>query len=318
MTLSQIRHQVVAEAVVHVAMRDRHPMSGLMTLLLALLLSAGAASAQIPTPPPAPRAQSEQPAPAAAVPGQTAGVLTVQAVYAGTNRPAVADLDWRIYAIRQNDPVLVASSSEARPSFSLSPGDYIIHLAHGLAAATKRIAMPSGPLSDRLTLNAGGLILRGKLADAPMPPERQGIAIFIPAPNDSEAKVVTRTLKSGEMIRLPEGQYHVVSTYAGSNSVVRADIVVQPGKVTEATMNHRASTITLKLVRMPGGVALANTAWSVFTPGGDTIAEAIGAFPTVELAEGEYDVTARHEGREYKDRLKVVSGVKRDHEVVMR
>jgi len=71
-------------------------------------------------------------------------------------------------------------------------------------------------------------------------------------------------------------------------------------------------------VRQVGGVALANTAWTVQTPGGDVIREALGAFPTLELAEGEYDVVARNDGREFKDKMKVVSGVNRDHEVVMR
>lgn len=276
----------------------------------------GVALAQT-NPPPRPPAAA---APAVVAPGSapSAGVLNLQAVYAGTNRPAVADLDWRVYAVRQNEPTLVATSTDVRASFSLSPGDYIIHVAHGLAAATKRITMSSGPMSDRIVMNAGGLVMRAKLADVPIPAERQSVAIYIPSPQDSEAKLVTKTLKSGEMIRLPEGAYHVVSTYAGSNSVVRADIVVQPGKVTEATMNHRAATITLKLVRMAGGVALANTGWTVLTPGGDSIAEALGAFPTIELAEGEYDVIARNDEREFKDKLKVVSGVNRDHEVVMR
>lgn len=285
--------------------------------LAAALMCATPAFAQSPQPPMRPFAQEQSGTPAAA-PGLSAGVLSIQAIYAGTNRPANADLDWRIYAIRQNEPVLIASSTEIRPTFSLSPGDYIVHATHGLAAATKRITMASGPLSDRLTLNAGGLVIKAKLADVPLAPERQSISIYISSATDSEAKLVTKTLKSGEMIRLPEGPYHVVSTYAGSNSIVRSDIVVQSGKVTEATMNHRAATITLKLVRALNGVALANTAWTVLTPGGDSIAEAIGAFPTIELAEGEYEVIARHDGREFKDKLKVVSGVKRDHEVLMR
>ena len=38
--------------------------------------------------------------------------------------------------------------------------------------------------------------------------------------------------------------------------------------------------------------ALANTQWSVLTPGGDVVKEAIGAFPKVVLAEGEYSVVA--------------------------
>jgi hypothetical protein len=276
---------------------------------------AGTAAAQTPSSVPRPPIQ-QQPAPAPQV-APSAGVLSVQAIYAGTNKPATG-VEWRVFAIRQNDPVLVASSSDARASFSLSPGDYLVHVTQGLAAATKRLTMSSGPLSDRITLNAGGLVLRAKLADGPVAPERQSIAIYISSATDSEARLVTKTLKSGELIRLPEGPYHVVSTYAGSNSVVRSDILVQSGKVVEATVNHRAANVTLKLVRQAGGVALANTAWTVLTPGGDSIAEALGAFPTVELAEGEYDVIARHDGREYKDKLKVVSGVNRDHEVILR
>ena len=37
--------------------------------------------------------------------------------------------------------------------------------------------------------------------------------------------------------------------------------------------------------------------WSVLTPGGDVVKEAIGAFPKVILAEGEYSVVARNEGK---------------------
>ena len=269
-----------------------------------------APAAPVPVPNPAPAVR-----PAG---GLTPGVISLQASYAGTSRPVRSAMDWRVYAIQQNEPNLVASSKDPAPTFALAPGEYMIHLTHGLASATKRISMSVAPMSDRLTLNAGGLVLRAKLAEAPIPAQRQTVSVYIPAPNDSEGKLVTNTLKPGELLRLPEGTYHIVSTYAGSNSVVRADIVVASGKVTEATMNHRAATVTLKLVRQVGGVALANTAWTVQTPGGDVIREALGAFPTLELAEGEYDVVARNDGREFKDKMKVVSGVNRDHEVVMR
>jgi len=270
----------------------------ILTALTGAMLAAGPAGAQAPAPP--------------------TTTLTLQAAYAATNRAVQDDLVWRLYAIRNNEPVLVSQSNEARPTLPVTAGEYMVHVAHGLASATKRVVIAGQPVADRLALNAGGLVLRGKLAEAPIPAERQALAVYISAPNDSENRLVTRTLKPGQLIRLPEGPYHIVSTYAGSNSVVRADIVVQSGKVTEATMSHRAASVTLKLVRMAGGVAQANTSWTVQTPGGDIIHEAIGAFPTMQLAEGEYDVVARNDGREYKDKVKVVSGVNRDHEVVMR
>ena len=66
------------------------------------------------------------------------------------------------------------------------------------------------------------------------------------------------------------------------------------------------------------GEALANTAWSVLTPGGDVIKESIGAFPRVILAEGEYRAIARNEGRVYEREFKVVPGVDGDVEVMAR
>ena len=64
-----------------------------------------------------------------------------------------------------------------------------------------------------------------------------------------------------------------------------------------------------------GGEALANTAWSVLTPGGDVVKESIGAFPRVILAEGEYRAIARNEGKVFEREFKVVTGVDGDVEV---
>ena len=69
------------------------------------------------------------------------------------------------------------------------------------------------------------------------------------------------------------------------------------------------------MVSDKGGEALANTAWSVITPGGDVIKESIGAFPRVILAEGEYRAIARNEGKVFEREFKVVTGVDGDVEV---
>ncbi|MFL4976153.1 MAG: hypothetical protein ACJ8DT_21060, partial [Microvirga sp.] len=122
--------------------------------------------------------------------------------------------------------------------------------------------------------------------------------------------------KARELIRLPEGTYHVVSTFGESNAIMRSDLKVDSGKITEATLNHRAATVTLKLVGAAGGEAFAGTAFSVLTPGGDVIREAIGAFPSLTLAEGDYVLIARHEGQVYTREFKVESGQDRDVEVL--
>ena len=103
-----------------------------------------------------------------------------------------------------------------------------------------------------------------------------------------------------------------------ANATVRSDIRVEVGKLTDATITHRAAIITLKLVNERGGEARANTQWSVLTPGGDVIKESIGAFPRVILAEGEYRAIARNDNRTYEGEFRVDNGVDREVEIIGR
>jgi len=119
-------------------------------------------------------------------------------------------------------------------------------------------------------------------------------------------------------VLLPAGAYYVQSTYGEGNATIQVDVRVEAGRLTDATVHHRAAQITLRLVSSPGGEAIANTAWSVLTPGGDTIKESIGAFPSVVLAEGEYVAVARHDGRIFSENFKVQTGRDRDVEILAR
>jgi hypothetical protein len=123
---------------------------------------------------------------------------------------------------------------------------------------------------------------------------------------------------TGDVVLLPEGTYYIVSNYGDANSVVRSDVHVQAAKLTDIVVTHRAAVLTFKLVNDKGGEALANTQWTVLTPGGDVIKESIGAFPRVVLAEGDYHLIARYEGRTYPRDFKVTSGVDGEVEVLAR
>ncbi len=196
----------------------------------------------------------------------------------------------------------------------------------------KRLTINGKPLTDRLGLNAGGLQVTSVLGDAAIAPERLTIAVTVPETRTAPARTVVQNARPGELMHLPEGNYRVVSSYlekaaAGStaapgapvnstNSVVNAELRVQTGKLTEATLRHRAALMTLKLVNAAGGEALANTSFSVLTPGGDVIREMIGAFPSLVLAEGEYVVIARRNGRTWQATFNVQSAIDRDVEVL--
>jgi hypothetical protein len=246
--------------------------------------------------------------------------VQLTAVYAGDERPIQSGLVWRVYEEKGDGtrPAVLRRSTAATAAFSLPPGNYIVHAAYGFAGASKRVTVQgqAGPVIERLTISAGALRIGGAVGDHPIPANRLSVSVYVPVGNNSEGRLVVGKVRGGEMVRLPEGPYHVVSTYGESNAIMRADLTVEAGRVTEATLNHRAATVTLKLVASAGGEAFAGTAFSVLTPGGDVIREAIGAFPSVTLAEGDYVLIARHEGQIYTREFKVESGLDRDIEVL--
>jgi hypothetical protein len=297
---------------------------GLCGLMLAGLSGIPGAQAQI-LPPARPADQQVAPLPVPSLPAAaptTSGTapLTVEAQFSGGNRTIRSGLVWRVLADTADGspPRIVARSTDAAPVFTLEPGSYLLHAAYGFASGTKRVSLGPQGLRDRVSISAGGLTLAGSIGDSPIAPAQLNFSVFVPLQGNSEGRLIVANAKAGELIRLPEGTYHVVSTYGDSNAIQRSDVAVESGKVTDATLHHRAARVTLKLVASPGGEAFAGTAFSVLTPGGDVIREAIGAFPQVILAEGDYVLIARQEGQVYSSDFKVESGLDRDIEVLAR
>lgn len=266
-----------------------------------------------------PPVQVQEPAPASPPGNAFTAPLSLSAQFSGDRKPIRSGLVWRILAETADGspPRIVARSSSAQPVFALEPGIYLLHAAYGFASGTKRVTLGAQGLREQVAISAGALSLAGTIGDTPIPAAQLGFQVFVPLQGNSEGRLVANA-KGGELIRLPEGTYHVVSTYGDSNAIQRADIKVEAGKVTDATMHHRAARVTLKLVAAAGGEAFAGTAFSVLTPGGDVIREAIGAFPQVILAEGDYVLIARQEGQVFSRDFKVESGSDRDIEVMAR
>jgi hypothetical protein len=168
-------------------------------------------------------------------------------------------------------------------------------------------------------LPAGGLRIEGRVGTSKIPTGHITFDVFKGSQFEAaERAPAAQAVPAGDVVVLPEGIYYIISNYGDANSVVRSDIRVQVGKLTDVTVTHRAAAITLKLVSDRGGEALANTSWSVLTIGGDVIKESTGAFPRVVLAEGEYRAIARNEGKTFERSFKVTNGVDGEIEVVAR
>lgn len=317
--------------------------SRLSALAAVSLLAVGSATAQAPTPPASLPSSSvaapPSPPPALSVSprsfptGIEAGRSSIylSAIYvAGDTQPVLGGLKWRVFregAEPDGSHQLAAESNEAAPLLILPDGAYVVHVAFGLAGATRRVELRGQSASERIVLNAGALRILPMLGETPVPPQRVAISIYVPDRTNPEGRLVASNMRPGDLICLPEGTYHIVSTLSEpgtgtasgttlpTNSVVTADLRVQAAKVIEGTLRHRAAQITLKLVNNAGGEALANTAFTVLTPGGDVIRELIGAFPSLVLAEGEYVTIARHDGKTYQSVFQVQSALDREVEI---
>ena len=110
------------------------------------------------------------------------------------------------------------------------------------------------------------------------------------------------------MLRLNAGIYNIVGTYGDANAVVRADVTVEAGKLTEATLVHAAAKVTFKLVARAGGDAIADTQWTIANAQGETVKESVGALPTHIFAPGTYTVSARNAGEVFQRQFAVQAG----------
>jgi len=106
-------------------------------------------------------------------------------------------------------------------------------------------------------------------------------------------------------------------TSKDANAKVKADVTVEPGKLTEATVKQTGAKTTFKLVQTLGGEALADTKWKIFTSAGDVVKENAGALPTHILAAGSYAVIAEHGGLNYTRKFSIEGVEAKQIEVVV-
>jgi hypothetical protein len=263
-------------------------------------------------------------APGSPAAGQSAPVpVTFKALLTEAGPQVKTGLIWRVFTPQpgaNGARKLVSTHREAMPTAALVPGEYLVNAAYGLSNLTKKIKVESGrSLEETFVLNTGGLKLAAVLAGGAALPAS---SVHFDILSDEEDQFGNRhkildDAKPGVVIRLNAGAYHLVSTYGDANATVRADVTVEPGKITEATVKHAAAPVTFKLVQSPGGEALADTKWSILTTTGDVVKENTGALPTHILAIGDYAVVANHNGESYTSKFAVTAGEPKQIEVVM-
>jgi hypothetical protein len=263
------------------------------------------------------------PPPAAAPQAQLPVPVTFKALVTEAGPKLQGGLTWRVYAQKPSPDgshKLLSTHREAMPTAALVPGEYLVNAAYGLSNLTKKIKVESGrSLEETFILNTGGLKLAAVLAGGEPLPEG---SVRFDILSDEEDQFGNRhtilgNAKPGVIIRLNAGAYHLVSLYGDANATVRADVTIEPGKLTEATVKQTGSKTTFKLVQTLGGEALADTKWKILTSAGDVVKENAGALPTHILAAGSYAVVADHAGLSYTRKFSIEAGEGKQIEVVV-
>lgn len=249
------------------------------------------------------------------------GRVTLSAFLTNDGGVIQRGLTWRVFKPSADGGAeLVVSSRMPKPVLQLAPGRYIINAAFGRAYLTKVVNISAGDAKiEQFVINAGGLRVRAKLADdAPVPPGSVTYEIFSDDrdQNGKRRRILTK-VKPDLVIRLNSGIYQIVSTIGDANAQVGAEVTVEAGKLTEATIVHDAAKVTFKLVRQAGGEALADTQWIVLSSNGNVVKETAGALPTHIFAPGTYTVSARWGAKLYTRSFAIKSGENVEVEVVI-
>lgn len=274
------------------------------------------AGPQLPNTTVVPRAAAD-----AAVP-QGKGQVNLVALLTVDGQRIDKGLVWRVFTTTRDSRTptkLLLTKREPSPSIALEPGDYIVNAAFGRADITRKISIAAGAAStERFVLNAGGLKVK-VLVDGIEPPSNAVSYDILSSERDqSDNRVrVLVGARPNVVNRLNAGIYRIVSRYGDGNAKVEADVTVEAGKLTEASVTHLAARVTFKLVTRLGGEAMPDTQWTIMDPDGDVVLQSVGALPTHILAPGSYSVTAKSANGAFKREFTLANGEVAQVEVLM-
>ncbi|MEQ1771777.1 MAG: hypothetical protein ABL879_18285, partial [Devosia sp.] len=189
--------------------------------------------------------------------------------------------------------------------------------AYGRAQVADTLTVAEGQNTKSVVLEAGGLRLNAAVTgDIPIPINLLRFDIFTSGATDADRTMVAEGLGANDIVALNSGTYHVVSYFGLVNAVVRADLRVESGQLTDAILYHKAAQVSFRLVSETGGEAIADVDWTVKDSNDKTIFTNIGAFPATVLQEGDYTVLARRGQDVFNREFQVQPGQPREIEVL--
>jgi hypothetical protein len=227
----------------------------LMAAMTAVAVAGVAVLASVPAIP----AQAQT----ASAPQPGEGVIMASARFGPGGALINGGLHWRIFPDRPDQAGgfrLLKEDRAAQPSIALPTGGYIVHVTFGHASASKTVQVRGEPIREVFDIPAGGITIKGQVGNARIPTGQISYDIYKGSQFEigaEDRRPLASNVLTGSVVLVPEGTYYIVSKYGDGNAVVRSDIRVQAGRLTDISVTHRAAAIMFRLVGRRGGEALA-------------------------------------------------------------
>jgi len=252
--------------------------------------------------------------------------LGLVAKLASNSPPLEINIKWEIYNFLKSSDgnrSQILTSEVAQPTLPLSPGKYIVRAVFGVSSTAKVITISPAQITDAtFILNTGGirvkpLLIAGEPPAGKMP---QQWIYLSPSPASSSAPQLVATADDPDEIhQLSAGTYELISKFGTANAVVKTNVTISPGLLTEVEVSHKAGIVQFKLFKKwRGGEELTGASWKLFDDEGNEVASDLAAGSGEIIAPGRYKVTALYNDNTYTKMFNIKPGRKKLIQVVVK
>ncbi len=213
----------------------------------------------------------------------------------------------------------IAQSNKTSPTFWLPAGEYFIKANYGLASADMAVRIKANQRTEKtVIINAGALRLSSKVEGLPETLKSQVFYVIYDAKPDLEGnyREIFTTSQAQRTVRIPPGEYLIEGRWGNTNARTPVSAMVTAGKLTSATVIHRAGRARFKLTSVPGGPPTGKPYWTFYDFSGAEIGRNVKPTPERIFSAGKYSVVVRYDDQEFKAEFTIKSGDEKQIDIV--
>jgi Ca-activated chloride channel homolog len=213
----------------------------------------------------------------------------------------------------------ITQSTKTSPTFWLPAGEYYIKANYGLASADIAVQIKANQRTEKtVIINAGALRLSSKVEGLPEKLKSQVFYVIYDAKADLEGnyREIFTTSQAERTVRIPPGEYLIEGRWGNTNAKTPVSAVVTAGKLTSATVIHRAGRARFKLTSVRGGTPTGKPYWTFYDFSGTEIGRNVKPSPERIFSEGKYSVVVRYDDQEFKAAFTIKSGDEKQIDIV--